>query len=69
MPITVKKNFKTLKIDTPTDKRFWQAVGIDTVSTIRENTERGRDADGKSFKPYNKHLYEIAAGLLVLAGI
>lgn len=54
MPITVKKNFKTLKIDTPTDKKFWQAVGIDTVSTIRENTERGRDADGKAFKPYNK---------------
>lgn len=54
MPITVKKNFKSLKINVPQTKTFWQSVGIDTVSTIRDNTERGIDAEGRQFKQYSK---------------
>jgi hypothetical protein len=54
MPIKINKNFTTLKIKLPSTKQFWQSVWIETVSVIRENTERGVDADGKQFKQYSK---------------
>ena len=52
--IKVSKNFtaKSLAIKTPSTKQYWQSVGIETVTVIRTNTERGRDADGRQFKQY-----------------
>ena len=44
-----------LKIDIlPPDKRFWQAVALESAATIRERTEQGKAVEGGGFRPYSK---------------
>jgi hypothetical protein len=51
--IKVTPKYKSLNIKTPQSKAFWQAVGVEQASSIRDRTDRGIDADGRSFKPYS----------------
>lgn len=53
LDFTVKTSKLKIDIDVP-DKRFWQAIALDSARTIRERTEKGQRVDGGGFKPYSK---------------